>query len=230
VGVLSFFLEGKKRRYLLMEHLSVPATLRGKQTHSALTHLRKSGQTPVSLSGRGMDPVSLMMSTNDIMRVLQSTSGRNTLLNVTVGEDNYVARLAQVNRHPISRQIIAVSLQKIAADELQKATIGLSVVGEPQIVRDLGALLSTFLDHLEVRALPEKMVDSLTVDASQLVLGDTLRAGDVILPDGFILLTDPQALVASVHSTASINAKRLAEQASEDKAAADARPTAPAAI
>ena len=186
--------------------------------------MRKSGQTPVSLSGKGMDPVSLYVSTSDISGVLHAKTGRNTLINIGFEGENHVARLAQVDRNPISRQIIAVSLQKIAAGELQKATIGLTIIGEPRAVHDQAGMLSTFLDHLEVRALPEKMVDSLVVDTSSLLLGESIRAEDIPLPEGFVLLTDPHALVASLHSTANIDAKRNAEQAAEVKHAADAKP------
>lgn len=212
-----------------MEHLPVQATLRGKQSRSALTHMRKSGQTPVSLSGKGIDPVSLYVATSDINTVMHAKNGRNTLINISFEDQSHVARLAQVERNPISRKLIAVALQKIATNELQKATIGLTVTGEPQAVRDMAGMLSTFLDHLEVRALPEKMIDALNFDASLMKLGDAIRAGDIPLPEGFMLLTDPTALVASVHSTANMDAKRNAEQAAETKAAADARPTAPAA-
>ncbi len=203
-----------------MEHLSVQAALRGKQTRGELTRKRQSGQIPVSISGKGMDPVSLYLSASDISRILHAKTGRNTLVDVVFEGGRHVARLANVERDPIKNTIITVSLQKIATGEPQKATIGLNIVGEPAAVRDATGMLSTTLDHLEVRALPEKMVASLVVDTSSLAVGDVVRAGDITLPEGFDLLTDPDALIVSLQPAVDMAAELDAEIAADAAAVA----------
>lgn len=204
-----------------MEHLSVQAALRGKQTRGELTRMRQTGQVPVSISGKGMDPVSLYLSASDISRILHAETGRNTLVDVAFEGGRHVARLVNVERDPIKNTIITVSLQKIATGEPQKATVGLNIVGEPASVRDATGMLSTTLDHLEVRALPEKMVASLVVDTSSLAVGDVVRAGDVVLPEGFDLLTDPDALIVSLHPAADLAAELDAEIAADSPAEAE---------
>ena len=207
-----------------MEHVSVQAALRGKQTRGELTRMRQSGQVPVSISGKGMDPVSLYLSASDIGRILHSKTGRNTLIDVAFEGGRHVARLINVERDPIKNTIVTVSLQKIATGEPQKATIGLTVTGEPASVRDGTGMLSTTLDHLEVRALPEKMVASLVVDTSSLSVGDVVRAGDVVLPEGFDLLTDPDALIVSLHTATDMAAELDAQIAADSLVEAEETP------
>ena len=208
-----------------MEHLSVKATLRGKQSRGEMTRMRQTGQVPVSVSGKGMEPVSLYVAASDIGRILHAKTGMNTLIDIAFDGGRHVARLANVERDTIKNTIMSVSLQKIASGELRKATIGLEVVGEPESVRDGAGMLATLLHSLEVRALPEKLVASLTVDASALGMGEGIRAGDIALPEGFELLTDPDALIVSVH-VASNPAARLAAA----EAAAEAAKPSPAAL
>ena len=208
-----------------MEHLSVQATLRGKQSGGELTRSRKSGQVPVSVSGKGIAPVSLFVSAVDINRILTAKTGKNTLIDITYDGGRHVARLANVDRDAIKTTILAVSLQTITTGEPLKATIGLNIVGVPAAVRDQSGMLSTSLTHLEVRALPEQMIASLTVDASKLGVGDSIHARDIALPAGFELLTDPNALIVGVHAAEDI----AADLAAEEAAAIDAAPAIEAA-
>jgi ribosomal protein L25 (general stress protein Ctc) len=96
-----------------MENQPIPATLRAKHTHGALTRMRESGQTAVSLSGKGMTPISLYIATADLESALLGKFGEEVQMTIGYDGTDYVTRLAQVDRHPISREIMTVSLQKL---------------------------------------------------------------------------------------------------------------------
>jgi hypothetical protein len=46
--------------------------------------------------------------------------------------------------------------------------------------------------------LPESLVPSLTIDISEMSVGDVKRAGDISLPQGFELLSDPEMPLVSL--------------------------------
>ena len=75
--------------------------------------------------------------------------------------------------------------------------VNLKFVGEAKGVK-LGGVLSTALTDLEVRVLPRNIPDFIEVDVSDLEIGDALHASDLTLPEGVELLTDPEAVVATV--------------------------------
>ncbi len=99
-----------------MENQTIQATLRGKQSQGVLTRMRKSGQTAVSFSGRGLAPVSLYAPTVELESALKDTFGAEVQINIGFEGVSHLVRLAQVNRHPISRELLTVSLQKLAAE------------------------------------------------------------------------------------------------------------------
>ncbi|HGY09345.1 MAG TPA: 50S ribosomal protein L25 [Oceanithermus profundus] len=75
--------------------------------------------------------------------------------------------------------------------------VSLKFVGEARGVK-LGGVLSTPVTDLEVRVLPRNIPDHIEVDVSELEIGDVLHASDLALPEGVELLTDPEAVVATV--------------------------------
>ena len=50
---------------------------------------------------------------------------------------------------------------------------------------------------IRVLAKPEAIPNELTIDISEMVMGDSVRAGDLELPEGVELAGDPDELVAS---------------------------------
>jgi large subunit ribosomal protein L25 len=200
-----------------MRHLSVQATLRGKQSHGELARSRQEGNVPVSVSGKGMEPVSLFITAKDINRILQATNGRNTLVDISFEGGRHVARLLQVEHNSLLNRIMSVSLQKIAVGDSQKATVGVEIIGEPESVRNGLGMLATLLHELEVRALPEKMVANITIDTANMQVGDSIRAGDIVLPEGFEMLTNAEALIVSVQMSMSAAGAHKAAMAASDK-------------
>ncbi|MEI6432368.1 MAG: hypothetical protein WCP07_09325, partial [bacterium] len=69
----------------------------------------------------------------------------------------------------------------------------------------------------EVRALPEKMVANITIDTANMQVGDSIRAGDIVLPEGFEMLTNAEALIVSVQMSMSAAGAHKAAMAASDK-------------
>ena len=99
-----------------MEHQSIQATLRGKQSQGTLSRMRKSGQTAVSLSGQGIAPVSLYVATPEIEKAIRARVGDDKRIQLEFEGESHLARLTQVDRHPISGSLLSVALQKVSAD------------------------------------------------------------------------------------------------------------------
>ena len=99
-----------------MENQTIQATLRGKQTQGELTNRRKSGQTAVTLSGQGLTPVSLYASTVELEKMLQLKPRADVVLAVGFDGQSHLTRFTQIDRHPLSKDLLTVSLTKIVAD------------------------------------------------------------------------------------------------------------------
>jgi large subunit ribosomal protein L25 len=182
-----------------MEHIAVEARPRASHlTKGERKDLRRHGMILGSVYGRGMDSVSVLVEGRDIVRLFQTEAGKNTLIDLKLDGKQHLVRVTNIETDPISRVPLHVGLQKISAREPQKVSIPVEFVGEPEAVRINDAHLEGPSPVVDVRALPESLVPSLTIDISEMSVGDVKRAGDISLPQGFELLSDPEMPLVSL--------------------------------
>lgn len=170
-------------------------SLLGKKTKT----LKKSGSVPVVLYGHGVPSRSLSVSANDFVRAYRS-AGESTLIELGVGEERPVKVIIQdVQRHPVSGEILHVDFHQVKMTEKLHTEIDLSFVGESVAVKELGGVLVKNLDHVKVEALPGDLVHEIPVDISVLkTFEDLVHIADLKLPNGITVLDAPDDVVCLV--------------------------------
>jgi large subunit ribosomal protein L25 len=105
----------------------------------------------------------------------------------------------EIQRDVIRRNVMHVDFLKVAMDVRITAEVPIELVGRAPAVDELGGVLVTGINSIEVEALPADLRDRVTVDLGSLVkIDDSISAGDLFLGEGVKLLTDPAELVARV--------------------------------
>ena len=171
-----------------------PRTALGKKVRA----LRRTGATPIHVYGGGMEPVALQADTRDLVHTLTEV-GFTTPLTVKVDGDAHFVIVREVQRHPVSELLLHVDFMAVSRTERREASVPLHFEGEPPAAREEGAMLSEDLHELVLEALPTDMPAALTVDISLLADADSvIHAGDIVLPAGVTLVTEPDALVARI--------------------------------
>jgi large subunit ribosomal protein L25 len=182
-----------------MQHVAVQAERREKKLSKGQRRLlRDSGHVLASVYGRDTDAVSVTVPIEAIRDVLSAETGMNTLIDLTLDGQRHLARIAKVETDIYSRRLLHVGFQKIKATEPRKATIPVEITGEPEAVHNHTARMETGVREIEVMALPERLAPAVMLDISELAVGDVLRAGDIELPAGHELVTDPEMPLVSV--------------------------------
>jgi large subunit ribosomal protein L25 len=89
-----------------------------------------------------------------------------------------------------------IDLQEVRLDQPIAASIHVDFIGEEDApgVRE-GGVLSHVTREINVEALPMEIPEHLELDVSHMQIGDSLRAGEVKLPEGVTLLDDPDETV-----------------------------------
>ena len=191
--------------------------------------LRRSGITPIHVYGRGQDSLALQADTYDLVKAL-GAAGRTSPLTVKVGGDEHFVMVNEVQRHPVTERLLHVDLLRISRTERIHAAVPLRFEGESLAAREEGALLSEDLHEIEVEAMPMDIPHEITVDVSVLTAPDSaVRAGDVSLPAGVDLVTDPEALVVRVvhqRGVVAAEAEPETEAAQEEPTPAEKSPAA----
>ena len=171
-----------------------PRTVTGKQVGA----LRRAGQLPGILYGRGTEPTAIEMEALAATRVLEQASA-STLLDLELGGLTHKVLVRELQRHPLRRTVEHVDLMKVALDVAIRTTVPLELTGEALAVKNFGGVMVTGVSEIEVEALPQDLPSHITVDLEPLATMEArITVGDLFLGKGVRVLTDPQAVVARV--------------------------------
>jgi large subunit ribosomal protein L25 len=180
-----------------MEQYTVEAAVRtalGKKNKA----LRRAGITPIHIYGHGTESLALQAETLELVRTLEAV-GHTTPLTVKVGGDEHFVMVDVIQRHPVTERLIHVDFHQISRTEKVQAAIPLHFEGEARGARQEGATVAEDLHELEVEALPTDLPHAFTVDLSVLEDEDAvILAGQIALPAGVTLVTDPEHVVARI--------------------------------
>ncbi|NUP98328.1 MAG: 50S ribosomal protein L25, partial [Armatimonadetes bacterium] len=126
----------------------------------------------------------------------------------------------EVQREPVSKRVIHIDFQAVAAGETVEVAVPLTFLGEPQGVIEGGAP-QMHRHELLVSCLPANLPSGIEVDISGLGLHAHLTAAGIALPQGVSLAGDPEELIVAVTSPSGA-AQEAAEDVAEEAAANDA--------
>jgi large subunit ribosomal protein L25 len=171
-----------------------PRSVIGKQVKV----LRRTGLLPAILYGVGMEPQTLELPAHETELILQNISG-STLIDLKVGSKTHKVLIREVQRDVISRKPIHVDFLEVAMDVTINAVVPIEFVGEAPAVRDLGGVLVSGLNDIEVEALPSNLPDRISVDLSMLeTFDDSITVADLQVEEGVTILTELDEAIANV--------------------------------
>ncbi|MBF8281044.1 MAG: rplY [Candidatus Magasanikbacteria bacterium] len=161
--------------------------------------LRLEKKIPAVLYGPNIKPETLAVAAIDFMRTYKA-AGESTLVDLVRGTEAPLKVLIQdIDRHPVTGEIIHVDFRQIPLDRKMRATVGISFVGEAAAVKELGGTLVKARDEVEVECLPKDLVHEIKVDLSVLkTFDDVIRIKDLVLSAGVAILEDMNEALAKV--------------------------------
>jgi len=155
---------------------------------------RRAGKIPAVLYGHGTDPRHLSLPSREFSHALKG--GANTVLTLQFPDGDELALPKSVIKHPLKDYVEHVDLLLIRRGEKVTVDIQIIITGEAAS----GTLVLTDTNTLSVEVEAMSIPESLTVDIEGAEAGTQFLAGDVTLPDGAVLITDPEALVVAVQT------------------------------
>jgi large subunit ribosomal protein L25 len=161
--------------------------------------LRKDGQIPGVLYGRGHEPHAISVHERELRRVLTGGSGLHAILDVVVaGEKSaHSSILKDYQVDPIRGKIEHFDLQEVSLDEAIQTAVVVELVGESAGAK-AGGVLSQVTREIRVEALPLEVPERIELDVSAMEIGDALRLSDLPTREGVTFLDDPETVLATV--------------------------------
>jgi large subunit ribosomal protein L25 len=196
-----------------LEFTVEPRTVLGKK----VAGLRRAGVTPANIYGHNVQSLAVQGNTHDLDLMLRR-AGRTALITLALkGErDTRAVLVRDVQRKPTTGNLLHVDFIQVSMRERLKVSVPVVLTGHAPVLDAADCIVVQVLDQIEVECLPADIPQHLEVDVS--IMTDTssvLHARDIALPRGVDMVTDPDAVMASVNLT-------VAEEEEEPEEAAEA--------
>ncbi|PJE20945.1 MAG: 50S ribosomal protein L25/general stress protein Ctc [Mycobacterium sp.] len=168
-------------------------TVRTETGKGASRRARREGKIPAVLYGHGSDPQHLELPGHDFAAVLRH-SGTNAVLTLDIAGKEQLALTKAIEIHPIKRSIQHADLLVVRRGE--KVTVEVNVVVEGDAGPD--TLVTQDANSIEIEAEALSIPEQLTVSIEGAEAGTQFTAGQIELPSGVNLISDPDLLVVNV--------------------------------
>lgn len=196
-----------------------PRELTGKK----VSRLRRAGIIPVHLYGPGIESRSLQCGARQLITILAS-AGASSPISVTIeGEPgSHLAFAREIQWDPTRDTVLHVDLLATDVSRPVTAQVNVALTGAAPGATRSGGSVTQLLLTIEVSALPLEMPAQADADLSVMTSADSiLRAGDIPLPAGATLVTDPEEMVARIDVPRGVVAVDMEEEAAEEPEAGE---------
>ncbi len=167
-------------------------SLFGKKTKK----LRREGMVPAVVYGQ-RDPLHIQVDRIPLRRALRQ-AGTNELIDISVDGKVVTVLARDIQQHATRGDLIHVDFFEVDMAETIIAEVPLVFSGETDSELQALGQVTQILHSVEIECLPGDLVSELEVDISAITAPDhVIYAGDVPLPEGLTLITDPETAVTS---------------------------------
>jgi large subunit ribosomal protein L25 len=187
----------------------------GRTTGSrASRRLRAEGKIPAVVYGHGIDPVSVAVARRELRAALTTEAGMNALIDLGVDGEQHLTLVRDIQRNPVRNEVTHVDFLVVRRDEVIQVDVPVVLNGVAEEVKREAGTVDQVIFELTVTATPGTIPNEFAVDISGMVIGDTVRVGDLSLPSGVTTEVDPEEPVAVAQvSRATIEADQLEAEA-----------------
>lgn len=177
-----------------MQNATLKAVGRGNETPNGL---RRSGLIPAVIYGPSISNQVVAVK-EQALNHLMNRGNPNAPFPLELEDgSSQTVMIKDVQRHPARGIILHVDFMAVDMDQKITTTVPLNIEGEGKATAT-GGILQVQLREVNVSCLPADLPEAITVDISDLSIGDVLTVADLTLPEGVELLEEPERVVLTI--------------------------------
>ncbi len=165
---------------------------------NAASRLRRSGFIPGNMIAEGK-AVPLSVPQRDFNRLLGQGLRSSSLIELSIEGESSPSRVfvKELQRNPINGAPLHVDFYRVTPGRKVFVTVAVEYTGLSKGVKGGGAL-EHFIRTLKVKATPESLQDVITVDVTELDVGESVHLSDLGLPSDWELRMTGNPIVLKV--------------------------------
>jgi large subunit ribosomal protein L25 len=178
---------------------TLEATTRDSRGKNEARRLRVAGRIPAVLYGGTGGAVALSVDPKVLSRILHSGSGRNSIISLDVqGQGVTQVLVKEFLLEPVKHSMLHADFYRLQMDQQITVTVTISLKGEPKGVKLQGGVVDFPNREVEVECLPGDIPEHLTIDISELMIGQGVRLKELAEGAKWTPVSDPDTLIVHV--------------------------------
>jgi len=174
-----------------MDVLNIPAWPREERGSRDCRRVRRQGLVPGVLYGRKKPNVLLVVREHDLRRAMEEHA---LVVELTLDGQREHAQIKEIQLDELGERLLHADFARISLAEKIQVAVPVEVRGEA----GEGGVVELMLHELDVECLPQAVPEKITVDVSQLGIGDSLRIADLQFPADVAPVAEGDVVVVSV--------------------------------
>ncbi len=157
---------------------------------NAVKKVRKAGRVPAILYGHGEQNVNLSLSGEELYSVLRH-GGKLVDL---AGDVTDTALIRGLQWNTYGSAVLHVDLARVSAEERVRVRVPVETRGTAAGARE-GGIIEIVVHEVEIECPAGAIPEKIEIRVNELHVGQSLKAGEIPLPEGMRLLLDPDVIV-----------------------------------
>lgn len=209
----------------MAEKIVVKAEKRDEQGKNVNRRLRAEGKIPVVVYGGGTQSVAAVAELKDLAAILRTDTGVNTVFSLDIpgeGVNDVIFQDRQID--PVRGRLIHADLRRFARGEKIEMTVPIHLLGEPEALKEEGAVLTQALREIKVLCEPANTPDSIDVDVTGLTSEHAVHVSDLKIGPGIEIHESPDTVVASIVIVKEVELEPQVEEGAEPEVVGEEKP------
>jgi len=186
---------------------SLTAVSRDKTGKNNCNRLRAEGFIPAVVYSHGKSEA-IKIQEKEFLTLFKGHISESVIFDLHIaGEADLMAYVKDFQRNPVTGRILHLDLFKVTKSEKIKTHVPVELVGTPAGLK-LGGVLKFSERELMIHCLPGNLPEKITINISEMVVGDTIHVSDIVHGDEYEILTTANNVVVAVERP-----KAVAEEA-----------------
>jgi large subunit ribosomal protein L25 len=177
--------------------IKLKAVERDDYSKSNTKQLRESGQVPGVVYGKDKETISVAVDSIELLKTIRD-EGRNAIITLEIGDDKKAdVMLHEYQMDAIKNDLIHVDFYVFDMSEEMEVSIPVRIEGEAAGVKE-GGVQQQPAYELVISVKPGDIPDEITVDVSELEIGDVIAIEDLPKSDKYEFVDEPETVIVTI--------------------------------
>lgn len=168
---------------------------------AVVRRLRDTGFVPGVIYGKGKKTIAVQVNSKDLRNVKGVNIAENVLLDLVIKDEKEKAArtviVKEIQKDCIRGNWLHIDFNEISLEEKLKTKVAIEVTGDAAGVIQ-GGILDQIMHELEIECLPVDIPPHITVDVTNLAIGQAIFIKDLVIPPKVAVLSNPDLPVVSI--------------------------------